>query len=257
MARRTGHRRRCRIAAFPSHCGTTVRRMLVPGKRATWESSARAGEIVLFIGDDIMADERLLEEHLLAHAGTSEPGAAILGHIDWPQGMTPNGVMDYVCGDAMLQFAYSYIPTAPALDHRFFYTSNISLKRQFLVDAADAGIRFDPRFRRAAFEDSEFAFRLMPRGLAHSLRRQSARARTITGWISTASPGASSVPAKWRSSSIESIPDRTSNSRCGGLRTSSNRRRRSWISRSSAASRSVRPPDRRAAARAGRRHSRS
>ena len=26
------------------------------------------------------------------------------------------------------------------LDHRFFYTSNISLKRQFLVDAADAGI---------------------------------------------------------------------------------------------------------------------
>jgi hypothetical protein len=51
------------------------------------------------------------------------------------------------------------------LDHPFFYTSNISVRRQFVVEAADAGIRFDPDFRRAAFEDSEFAARLMPRGL--------------------------------------------------------------------------------------------
>ena len=205
-----------------------------PGQARNLGIQRARGEIVLFIGDDIMADERLLEEHLLAHAGTSEPGAAVLGHIDWPQSMTPNGVMDYVCGDAMLQFAYSYIPTAPALDHRFFYTSNISLKRQFLVDAADAGIRFDPRFRRAAFEDSEFAFRLMPRGLQHPLRPAQRAPRTITGWISTALPGASSVPAKWRWSSIGSIRARTSNSRCGGLRTSSSRQRLSSISRSSA-----------------------
>ena len=65
----------------------------------------------------------------------------------------------------MLQFAYSLIPFLPDLDHRFFYTSNISVKRQFLVDAAAAGVRFDPAFRHAAFEDSEYAFRLIPRGL--------------------------------------------------------------------------------------------
>jgi glycosyltransferase involved in cell wall biosynthesis len=123
------------------------------------------GQLVLFLGDDIYADERLLEEHLLAHASNAGEGTAILGHIDWPTGMTPNSVMDYVCGDAMLQFAYSYIPTASALDHRFFYTSNISLKRQFLARAAAAGIRFDPDFRYAAFEDSELAYRLIPRGL--------------------------------------------------------------------------------------------
>ena len=123
------------------------------------------GEVVLFIGDDILADDRLIEEHLLAHAAHQDPGAAVLGRIDWPAAMQTNAVMEYVCGDAMLQFAYSYIPTAPVLDHRFFYTSNISLKRQFLVDAADAGVRFDLGFHRAAFEDSEFAFRLMPRGL--------------------------------------------------------------------------------------------
>jgi GT2 family glycosyltransferase/glycosyltransferase involved in cell wall biosynthesis len=136
-----------------------------PGAARNMGIERAAGEIVLFIGDDILADERLIEEHLLAHAANPDPGAAILGNIDWPATMTPNGVMEYVCGDAMLQFAYSYIPQARTLDHRFFYTSNISLKRQFLVDAADAGIRFDPCFRRAAFEDSEFAFRLVPRGL--------------------------------------------------------------------------------------------
>src|SRR5262249_43351805 len=98
-------------------------------------------------------------------AGNPNPGLAVLGRIDWPEGMPKNAVMDYVCGDAMLQFAYGLIPQLPTLDHRFFYTSNISLKRQFLLDAAAAGIRFDPCFRHAAFEDSEFAFRLAPRGL--------------------------------------------------------------------------------------------
>jgi GT2 family glycosyltransferase/glycosyltransferase involved in cell wall biosynthesis len=136
-----------------------------PGSARNLAIERAAGELVLFLGDDIVADDRLIEEHLRAHAAHQDPGVAVLGHIDWPESMTPNAVMEYVCGDAMLQFAYSYIPTAPVLDHRFFYTSNISLKREFLVDAADAGVRFDPGFHRAAFEDSEFALRLMPRGL--------------------------------------------------------------------------------------------
>ncbi|HXH07157.1 MAG TPA: glycosyltransferase [Vicinamibacterales bacterium] len=123
------------------------------------------GELVLFTGDDIVADPRLLEEHLLAHAGDPDPGVAVLGHIDWAPWLRPNAVMRYACGDAGLQFAYDEIRRLPDLDHRFFYTSNISLKRAFLAEAAAAGIRFDPCFRHAAFEDSEFAYRLRPRGL--------------------------------------------------------------------------------------------
>jgi len=123
------------------------------------------GELVLFIGDDIMADERLLESHLLAHAARPEQTTAVLGHIDWPADMQRSPVMDYVCGPATLQFAYAFIPTLPALDFRFFYTSNISLKRQFLVEAADDNVAFDPAFTHAAFEDSELAMRLERRGL--------------------------------------------------------------------------------------------
>jgi GT2 family glycosyltransferase/glycosyltransferase involved in cell wall biosynthesis len=124
-----------------------------------------SGELVLFIGDDIMADERLLESHLLAHATRPAQTTAILGHIDWPAHMKRSPVMDYVCGPSTLQFAYAFIPTLPALDFRFFYTSNISLKRQFLVEAADDNVAFDPAFTQAAFEDSELAMRLERRGL--------------------------------------------------------------------------------------------
>lgn len=123
------------------------------------------GELVLFIGDDILADPRLLESHLMAHATRSEPGLAILGHIDWPPDLPRSAVMDFVCGPATLQFAYAFIPDLPALDFRFFYTSNISLKRQFLIEAAADGVTFDPDFTAAAFEDSEFAMRLTQRGL--------------------------------------------------------------------------------------------
>jgi GT2 family glycosyltransferase/glycosyltransferase involved in cell wall biosynthesis len=136
-----------------------------PGAARNLAIQAAAGEHVLFIGDDILADTRLLEEHLLAHAAQREPGLAVLGHIDWPDAMTPNQVMKYVCGEAMLQFAFPLIRQLSELDHRFFYTSNISLRRDFLVEAAAAGISFDPAFRHAAFEDSEFAMRLLPRGL--------------------------------------------------------------------------------------------
>lgn len=134
-----------------------------PGAARNRGIAEAAGEIVLFIGDDIYADRRLLEEHLLAHAADATRGAAMLGHIDWPPEVAPNAVMDYVCGDASLQFAYTRIPTMPVLDHRFFYTSNISLKRQFLVEAA---VTFDPGFTRAAFEDAELAYRLIPHGLS-------------------------------------------------------------------------------------------
>jgi glycosyltransferase involved in cell wall biosynthesis len=123
------------------------------------------GELVLYIGDDIVAHERLLEEHLLAHARNPDDASAVLGFIDWLPGLPRTGVMNYVCGKSSLQFAYEFIPTLPRLDYRFFYTSNISLKRRFLLDALATGIKFDPCFRSAAFEDTEFAIRLERLGL--------------------------------------------------------------------------------------------
>ena len=123
------------------------------------------GELILYIGDDIIATERLLEEHLMAHATRVDPGASVLGHIDWPPEMTPSMVMNFVCGESTLQFAYAVIPKLDKLDYRFFYTSNVSIRRDFLAAAAADHVAFDPDFRFAAFEDSELAYRLEKRGL--------------------------------------------------------------------------------------------
>ena len=161
--------------------------------------------------------------------------------------------MDYVCGDAMLQFAYSLIPTAAGRSITASSTRATSRsKRQFLVDAADAGIRFDPCFRHAAFEDSEFAFRLMPRGLRIRYARKRARgARSLDG-SRQLRPAASPAPARWRSSSTASTLDRTSSFRCGGLPTSLNRRQPSSLSRISCIVSKPSTADRHAAARARR-----
>jgi GT2 family glycosyltransferase len=123
------------------------------------------GEKVLFLGDDIVADARLLESHLEAHARREAPATAILGHIDWAPDLPRTSVMDFVCGPAALQFGYDLIPHLPALDARFFYSSNVSIDRRFLVDATSGHAPFDADFTAPAFEDAELAVRLQRQGL--------------------------------------------------------------------------------------------
>lgn len=136
-----------------------------PGAARNLAIAEARGEYLLFLGDDIYADARLVEAHLEAHARVDDEKVAVLGHVDWEPSLPLNPVMRWVCGEGTLQYAYQFIPDLPTLDWRFFYTSNVSVSRRFLVEAADAGVVFDPCFRHAAFEDSEYAWRLMRRGL--------------------------------------------------------------------------------------------
>jgi GT2 family glycosyltransferase len=136
-----------------------------PGAARNLGVAESRGEYVLFLGDDTYADARLVEAHLEAHARIDDEKVAVLGHVDWEPSLPVNPVMRWVCGEGTLQYAYQFIPDLPVLDWRFFYTSNISVSRRFLVDAAAAGVVFDPCFKHAAFEDSEYAWRLMRRGL--------------------------------------------------------------------------------------------
>jgi GT2 family glycosyltransferase len=123
---------------------------------------AARGDLLLFLGDDIVADRRLLEEHVAEHQRYPNIASAVLGRLDWPDWQPRTALMDYICGRGQLQFAYDDIRRMPSLDYRFFYTSNVSVKREFLVAT---GERFDPAFRYAAFEDTELAYRLQQCGL--------------------------------------------------------------------------------------------
>jgi GT2 family glycosyltransferase len=59
-----------------------------------------------------------------------------------------------------LQFGYKLIRHGETVPFNFFYTSNISINRQLLLEE-----RFDTEFPAAAWEDIELAYRLDARGL--------------------------------------------------------------------------------------------
>jgi glycosyltransferase involved in cell wall biosynthesis len=118
--------------------------------------------LVLFVGDDIVPHGDFVRWHLEAHEYYPEPTAAILGHTRWPDDMPINTLMAHIDGRGAQQFSYHYLINGGTYDHRHFYTSNVSLKRQLL---ATVDHWFDPDFTFAAFEDVELGFRLAEQGM--------------------------------------------------------------------------------------------
>ncbi len=170
--------------ALPGPVSYYAQANLGPAAARNHGISVARGDLLLFLGDDVIAEPRLLEEHVAAHQRHPESAAAVLGRLDWPEWRPRTALMDYVCGPGQLQFAFADIGRMPRLDYRFFYTSNVSLKRAFL---ADTGELFDETFRCAAFEDTELAYRLQQHGLrlhyADSARAVHDHAIDVDGFV--------------------------------------------------------------------------
>lgn len=124
------------------------------------------GEIVLFIGDDIMADRGLIEEHIKGHDALSEDNVAILGNVDWPRTGEHSPFLDWL--DQGVQFGYGAIKNCEDAPYDCFYTSNISIKKAFLLEKG----LFDEDFKYAAFEDTELGYRLKKKGLKIVYRKE-------------------------------------------------------------------------------------
>ena len=118
------------------------------------------GGVVLFIGDDIIATRNLLEEHLKWHGKYGEDNVAVLGYVTWSPEIEVIPFMQWL-EDAGIQFRYNEIADQSEVPWEFFYTSNVSLKRGFLLTNG----LFDEDFPYAAHEDLELAYRLQQRGL--------------------------------------------------------------------------------------------
>jgi glycosyltransferase involved in cell wall biosynthesis len=120
------------------------------------------GEIILFLGDDIVATPDLLREHDRVHLRHPEENAAALGFITWHPKLSISPLMRFMeRGGAIFgrfgghQFAYDLLAGKTKADFRFFYTSNISLKRTLLTR-----FKFDPWFAGYGWEDIELGYRL-------------------------------------------------------------------------------------------------
>lgn len=121
--------------------------------------AAARGDILLITGDDILPAPDLLARHLEWHRERHpEASVGVLGHVRWALEIETTELMRWLERSGS-QFAYGRIRHGDAVDHRYLYTSNVSVKRAF-VEAT--GVLFDERLR--FFEDSEWGERLEAHG---------------------------------------------------------------------------------------------
>ena len=117
------------------------------------------GRVLFITGDDILPDERLLLEHWTWHV-ERYPGrhVGMLGLVQWADELKPTPFMRWLERGGT-QFAYGSIQHGDAVGHGYLYTSNVSLKREFLLATQEF---FDERLRLC--EDSEWGLRLSHKG---------------------------------------------------------------------------------------------
>lgn len=120
------------------------------------------GEIIVLVGDDIYVAENFLSQHNKSHTQHPEASAAVLGFVTWWPQLEITPLMRFMeQGGAVLgkfgghQFAYDLLEGKDIADYRFFYTANISLKRELLIKN-----KFDPWFSGYGWEDIELGYRL-------------------------------------------------------------------------------------------------
>lgn len=120
---------------------------------------AARGEYILIINDDTIAAANLIEKHLEIHKHLQNTKAAVLGTFDYvPESKIKPFV--YFLSVSPMVFAYPIMKTDNFYNYRFFWTCNISIKKQALIDAG----MFDEDFNEPMVEDTELGYRLEKMG---------------------------------------------------------------------------------------------
>jgi len=120
---------------------------------------AARGRLLLMTDSDIVAASGLLAAHLAAHRRHPQPEVAVLGLVQWSP---EHPVTPFMRWWERVRFRYhKLLEKREPVNHTYFYTCNVSVKREFLL----AHGLFDEAFPSAAYEDSELAHRLWRRGL--------------------------------------------------------------------------------------------
>ena len=149
----------------PSFFVDDARVIILETKNKVFASGARnlgldnaKGDIVAFLGDDTLVDPYWLSYTLAWHQQYPDEKEALLGRIHWTPALAEDSFHRWLENNA--QFDYKRLNKSSQPDWRHFYTSNISLNRNFV------GLeRFSNQFNGWGFEDSEFGYRLEKKGL--------------------------------------------------------------------------------------------
>jgi glycosyltransferase involved in cell wall biosynthesis len=126
-----------------------------PARARNAGARAARGEILLFLGDDVVPGPGLLATHDRAHREAGTGPCAVLGHTAWDASRMRVTPMLRHLERFGLQFGFDLIRDPEDVPAWFFYASNVSLPRQHFLEAGG----FDESFGGAAWEDVEFALR--------------------------------------------------------------------------------------------------
>lgn len=161
---------------FPVVRPVAMKRGAAAARNAGWRA-ARA-PLVLFLGDDILADDGLVDRHLAAHAAMPDRAVAVLGHVRWADELRVTPFMRFL--DEGVQFDYAHMEAGDVGWPRL-YTANVSFKRA-LLEAAGG---FDEGFT-IPYEDIELGRRLHDLGLRlmyePHIRAQHVHPATLADW---------------------------------------------------------------------------
>ncbi len=115
------------------------------------------GELILFIGDDIFPEPGMLKTHVQAHEKNGGEEAVVLGFSTWDPTLKITEYMAFLDRSGW-QFRYHALTPGRlnmAHPYKYFYTSNLSMKRSFFERE-----QFDERFKVYGSEDIELGYRL-------------------------------------------------------------------------------------------------
>lgn len=144
----------------PSVDGVTTIVQAHAGPGAARNRGAQASErsLVLFLGDDMVPEPALVEQHLRRHRDAPAEVMAVLGHIDWHPDARGGRILRWLDW-SRTQFDFGCDEQGVAGFGRFI-SSNVSLKRELFLGAGG----FDEDFSYY-YEDLECAYRLDERGM--------------------------------------------------------------------------------------------
>ena len=108
------------------------------------------GEIILFLNDDVILNESHFEEHLRTHS--QNENVAVRGKTIWHPDCLKTELMKWL---STVVFVYHQDMDKNNCSYVYFHTSDLSIGRHWFEKET-----FDEDFPYAAFEDTEFAYRL-------------------------------------------------------------------------------------------------
>jgi len=119
-----------------------------------------SGRWVALLGDDTVPSANWLATHHAAHLQRGcDPRLAIIGYTSWHKQVDLTPFLKYI-NEFGPQFGYALIENPEDVPFKFFYASNISLCRDFLLRHP-----FSDAFPNAAWEDIECGYRMEKAGM--------------------------------------------------------------------------------------------